>query len=155
MEEKKQQERAQSAHGLPHQETALREDGSNGAGPAELREGCFCPRFPEAGIGVLRVLDRACVRPYSNSRGRPAWSIIEDNQRFRWPNIMSKAFKRSVFGISVALVVIVFLGGFISGGVSAGSQSDGVYRQMGVYEEVLHKIQSDYVTEPNINQVTT
>jgi carboxyl-terminal processing protease len=68
---------------------------------------------------------------------------------------MSKAFKRSVFGISVALVVIVFLGGFISGGVSAGSQSDGVYRQMGVYEEVLHKIQSDYVTEPNINQVTT
>ena len=68
---------------------------------------------------------------------------------------MSKAFKRSVFGISVALVVIVFLGGFISGGVSAGSQSDGVYRQMGVYEEVLHKIQSDYVTEPSINDVTT
>jgi carboxyl-terminal processing protease len=68
---------------------------------------------------------------------------------------MSKAFKRSVFGISVALVVIVFLGGFISGGVSAGSQSDAVYRQMGVYEEVLHKIQSDYVTEPSINDVTT
>jgi carboxyl-terminal processing protease len=68
---------------------------------------------------------------------------------------MSKAFKRSVFGISVALVVIVFLGGFISGGVSAGSQSETVYRQMGVYEEVLHKIQSDYVTEPNINDVTT
>jgi carboxyl-terminal processing protease len=68
---------------------------------------------------------------------------------------MSKTFKRSVFGISVALVLIVFLGGFISGGVSAGSQSDGVYRQMGVFEEVLHKIQSDYVTEPNINDVTT
>ena len=68
---------------------------------------------------------------------------------------MSKTFKRSVFGISVALVLIVFLGGFISGGVSAGSQSDGVYRQMGVYEEVLHKIQSDYVTEPNIDDVTT
>jgi len=68
--------------------------------------------------------------------------------------LMSKAFKRSVFGISVALVLIVFLGGFISGGVSAGSQSDGVYRQMGVYEEVLHKIQSDYVTNPNLNDVT-
>ena len=68
---------------------------------------------------------------------------------------MSKNFKRTIFGISVALVAVVFLGGFISGGVSAGSQSDAAYRQMGVYEEVLHKIQSDYVTEPNMNDVTT
>ena len=68
---------------------------------------------------------------------------------------MSKSFKRAIFGISVALVVVVFLGGFVSGGVSAGTQSDGAYRQMGVYEEVLHKIQSDYVTEPNMNDVTT
>lgn len=67
---------------------------------------------------------------------------------------MSKNFKRAVFGISIALVVVVFVGGFISGGVSADSQNDGAYRQMGVYEEVLHKIQSDYVTEPNINNVT-
>ena len=67
---------------------------------------------------------------------------------------MSKNFKRATFGISVAVVAIVFLGGFVPGGVSAGSQSDGAYRQMGVYEEVLHKIQSDYVTEPNINDVT-
>jgi carboxyl-terminal processing protease len=67
---------------------------------------------------------------------------------------MSKNFKRAIFGISVAVVAIVFLGGFLPGGVSAGSQSDGAYRQMGVYEEVLHKIQSDYVTEPNINDVT-
>lgn len=68
---------------------------------------------------------------------------------------MSKSFKRAVFGISIAIVVVVFLGGFVSGGVTAGSQSDGAYRQMGVYEEVLHKIQSDYVTEPNMNDVTT
>jgi carboxyl-terminal processing protease len=68
---------------------------------------------------------------------------------------MSKSFKRAVFGISVALVAIVFLGGFVSGGVSAGTQSDAAYRQMGVYEEVLHKIQSDYVTEPSLNDVTT
>jgi len=61
---------------------------------------------------------------------------------------MSKNFKRAVFGISVALVLVVFLGGFVSNGVSAGSQNDGVYRQMGVYEEVLHKVQSDYVTDP-------
>jgi len=67
---------------------------------------------------------------------------------------MSKNFKRAVFGISVALVLVVFLGGFVSNGVSAGSQNDGVYRQMGVYEEVLHKVQSDYVTDPNIAKVT-
>jgi len=66
---------------------------------------------------------------------------------------MSKNFKRAVFGISVALVVVVFLGGFVSNGVRAGSQ-DGAYRQMGVYEEVLHKIQSDYVTDPSIPKVT-
>jgi len=67
---------------------------------------------------------------------------------------MSKNFKRAVFGISVALVVVVFLGGFVTNGVRAGSQSDGAYRQMGVYEDVLHKVQSDYVTEPNIGKVT-
>jgi len=67
---------------------------------------------------------------------------------------MSRNFKRAVFGISVALVVVVFLGGFVTGGVRAGTQSDGAYRQMGVYEEVLHKIQSDYVTDPNMGKVT-
>lgn len=67
---------------------------------------------------------------------------------------MSKNFKRAVFGISVALVVVVFLGGFVTNGVRAGSQSDAAYRQMGVYEEVLHKVQSDYVTDPNIPKVT-
>jgi len=68
---------------------------------------------------------------------------------------MSKAFKRSVFGVSVALVLVVLLSGFVSNGVSAGTQNDGAYRQMGVYEEVLHKVQSDYVTEPSIPDVTT
>ncbi|HEU4981244.1 MAG TPA: S41 family peptidase [Acidobacteriaceae bacterium] len=67
---------------------------------------------------------------------------------------MSKSFKRTIFGISVVLVGIVFLGEFLAGGVSAATQNDGVYKQMGVYEEVLHKIQSDYVTEPNMRTVT-
>ncbi|MGB0122707.1 MAG: S41 family peptidase [Silvibacterium sp.] len=67
---------------------------------------------------------------------------------------MSKSFTRAVFGISITLVAVVFLGGFVSG-TSSQTQSDGAYRQMGVYEEVLHKIQSDYVTEPNITDVTT
>lgn len=68
---------------------------------------------------------------------------------------MSKGFKRAILGISVLLVVVVFLGGFGLSGVRAGTQSDGAYRQMGVYEEVLHKIQSDYVVEPSIGDVTS
>ncbi|MDI3253741.1 MAG: S41 family peptidase [Bacillota bacterium] len=68
---------------------------------------------------------------------------------------MSKNFKRVILGISVLLVAIVLIGGLGMSGVRAGTQSDGAYRQMGVYEEVLHKIQSDYVVEPNLNKVTT
>lgn len=67
---------------------------------------------------------------------------------------MSKGFKRAILAISVLLVVVVFLGGFGLSGVRAGTQSDGAYRQVGVYEEVLHKIQSDYVVEPSIANVT-
>ena len=67
---------------------------------------------------------------------------------------MSKSFKRAVFGISVALVAVVFLGGFVSGSITPGIPGDGAYKQMGVYEEVLHKIQSDYVTVPDLHTVT-
>jgi carboxyl-terminal processing protease len=67
---------------------------------------------------------------------------------------MSKSFNRTVLAVSVVLILIALLGGFGPAGVSA-SQSDGAYRQMGVYEEVLHKIQTDYVTDPNIQNVTT
>jgi carboxyl-terminal processing protease len=67
---------------------------------------------------------------------------------------MSRSFSRVILAISAALILVVFFGGFGPAGVSA-SQSDGAYRQMGVYEEVLHKIQTDYVTDPNIEAVTT
>lgn len=66
---------------------------------------------------------------------------------------MSKGFHRAILGISVAVIVVVFLGGFGPAGVSA-SRSNGAYVQMGVYEDVLHKIQTDYVTKPNIHDVT-
>jgi carboxyl-terminal processing protease len=50
--------------------------------------------------------------------------------------------------------------GFILGefgwfGVHAGGEQDGAYREMRVYAEVLKKIQTDYVTQPNIGDVTT
>ncbi len=42
-----------------------------------------------------------------------------------------------------------------SSGVSAAtSQDDGAYRQINVYSEVLRHIQTDYVVEPNIGNVT-
>ncbi len=70
---------------------------------------------------------------------------------------MSKSFKRSILAISAALVIFVFLGGFGLSGVRAGSQNsnDGAYREIGVYEEVLKKVQSDYVVDPHINDVTS
>jgi carboxyl-terminal processing protease len=67
---------------------------------------------------------------------------------------MSRSFNHTLLGVSAAIILVVLFGGLGPAGVSA-SQSDGAYRQMGVYEEVLHKIQTDYVTDPNIQNVTT
>jgi carboxyl-terminal processing protease len=57
--------------------------------------------------------------------------------------------------IFAALGLGFALGEFGMFGVHAGGEQDGAYRQMHVYAEVLKRIQSDYVTEPNINNVTT
>ena len=71
---------------------------------------------------------------------------------------VSRILQRSVFVLSVAVFAALGLG-FAMGefgifGVHAGSDQDGAYRQMRVYAEVLQKIQSDYVIEPNIGDVT-
>ena len=71
---------------------------------------------------------------------------------------MSRFIQRLAFvlavGVFAALGLGFGLGQFGFFGVHAGSD-DGAYRQMHVYAEVLKRIQSDYVTEPNINTVTT
>jgi carboxyl-terminal processing protease len=72
---------------------------------------------------------------------------------------VSRFFQRFVFVLSVAIFVALGLG-FALGefgwfGVHAGDEQDGAYREMRVYAEVLQKIQNDYVTDPNINEVTT
>ena len=70
-----------------------------------------------------------------------------------------RVFKRVVFVLSVAIFAALGLGfglgEFGLFGVHAGGEQDGAYRQMRVYAEVLKKVQTDYVTEPNINDVTT
>jgi carboxyl-terminal processing protease len=67
---------------------------------------------------------------------------------------MPKITKILLLAASAALVLTVFLG-VNSPGVSAASDGqDGAYRQIDVYSEVLHHIQTDYVTDPNIADVT-
>jgi carboxyl-terminal processing protease len=71
---------------------------------------------------------------------------------------VSKFFQRLVFALS-SVIFFALLLGFAVGefgwfGVHAGSEQDGAYRQMRVYAEVLKKVQTDYVTEPSINDVT-
>jgi carboxyl-terminal processing protease len=67
---------------------------------------------------------------------------------------MPKMSKILLLGVSVVLVVTVFLV-VNSTGVSAASEpQDGAYRQINVYSEVLRHIQTDYVEQPNIKAVT-
>lgn len=80
---------------------------------------------------------------------------------FQWLTLVvcvSRFFQRFVFVLSVAIFAALGCG-FILGefgwfGVHAGGEQDGAYREMRVYAEVLQKIQSDYVTPPNIGSVT-
>ncbi len=63
---------------------------------------------------------------------------------------MSKKAKVAILSVSVAIVLFTVAGGL---GVRAAS-NDGAYRQLGVYTEVLSRIRSEYVEEPNIGAVT-
>ena len=65
---------------------------------------------------------------------------------------MNRKAKALVLGVSVLLVLFIALGGL---GVGAASPSgdEGAYRQIGVYSEVLSRIRSDYVEEPNFAEV--
>jgi len=63
---------------------------------------------------------------------------------------MSKSAKAVILTVSIAIVLFTIAGGL---GVRAAS-NDGAYRQLGVYSEVLSRIRSEYVEEPNIPQVT-
>ena len=65
---------------------------------------------------------------------------------------MSKQLKALILGISVVVVVFAVTGGLLN--VSA-TTNEGAYRQLGVFSEVLSRIQSEYVEEPNITTVTS
>ena len=67
---------------------------------------------------------------------------------------MPKVLKLSLLAISVLLIVFVFLGGILPGGVHADADGS-AYQQIEVYSEVLQHIQNDYVVAPSISDVTT
>jgi len=72
---------------------------------------------------------------------------------------VSRFFQRFVFLLSIALCLVlvsgVVLGEYGLLGVRASGQQDGAYRQMRVYGDVLRKVQTDYVTDPDMSEVTT
>lgn len=64
---------------------------------------------------------------------------------------MSMKTKSAILVASFAVLLFVVLGSM--GGVHASS-NDGSYRQLQVYSEVLSRVQTEYVEEPNIPKVT-
>ncbi len=64
---------------------------------------------------------------------------------------MSKSVKTSLLLLSFVILAFAVAG---AAGVKPGSGNDGAYRQMSVYSEVLLRIRSDYVEDPNISQVS-
>ena len=67
---------------------------------------------------------------------------------------MNRFLQRSVFVLSLGLLVVLIAGEFGLRAVRAGSTDDGAYKQINVYQQVLKHIQAEYVTEPNMTDVT-
>jgi carboxyl-terminal processing protease len=63
---------------------------------------------------------------------------------------MNPRFKLTVVFVSTLLTLMLVVGSLIGG----GQEGDGAYRPLAVYTEVLAKIKSDYVEEPNMDKVT-
>jgi carboxyl-terminal processing protease len=55
---------------------------------------------------------------------------------------------------STCLVALLLLGGVVTKGADGGSKNDNVYKHLSVYSEVLSRIKSEYVEEPDMSSVT-
>ncbi|MGH9439524.1 MAG: S41 family peptidase, partial [Terriglobia bacterium] len=64
---------------------------------------------------------------------------------------MSRRLRYLITAISCVLVFYIVIGGLLGAGTST---SDETYRDLGVYSEVLSRIKSDYVTQPDLHMVT-
>lgn len=65
---------------------------------------------------------------------------------------MSKKLQVLLLTSSMLIIAFVMISGL---GVMASSNNDSSYSHMQVYSEVLHRIRTEYVEEPNINSVTS
>jgi carboxyl-terminal processing protease len=64
---------------------------------------------------------------------------------------MSTKFKATILASSLAILLFTIVGSFVN---VRASSNEGAYRQLSVYSEVLSRIRSEYVEEPNIPVVT-
>jgi carboxyl-terminal processing protease len=64
---------------------------------------------------------------------------------------MPNRFKALILSVSLVVVLFMVAGELV---VRASDNNDGAYRQLSVYSEVLSRIRSEYVEEPNIPKVT-
>jgi carboxyl-terminal processing protease len=64
---------------------------------------------------------------------------------------MSMKLKVTILTSSLAILLFTLVGGFVH---VRASSNDGAYRQLSVYSEVLSRVRSEYVEEPNIPAVT-
>jgi carboxyl-terminal processing protease len=64
---------------------------------------------------------------------------------------MSTKLKVTILGSSLAILLFTLAGSFFN---VRASSNEGAYRQLSVYSEVLSRIRSEYVEEPNIPVVT-
>jgi carboxyl-terminal processing protease len=65
---------------------------------------------------------------------------------------MSKKLQVLLLTSSMLIITFALIGGL---GVHASSNSGDSYKQITVFSEVLHRIRTEYVEEPNINSVTS
>jgi carboxyl-terminal processing protease len=64
---------------------------------------------------------------------------------------MSSRLRYVILASSCALVFYIVIGGVLGKGTTSNEET---YRDLGVYSEVLSRIKSDYVTQPNLQDVT-
>ncbi|MGE5327639.1 MAG: S41 family peptidase, partial [Deltaproteobacteria bacterium] len=65
---------------------------------------------------------------------------------------MTSRIRNLLIAVSVCLILYVVVGGAMGRGESS---SEKTYRDLGVYTEVLSHIKMNYVTEPDLNKVTS